>query len=487
MFSTHMTTTKFQRVFSRLLLPIFTVWMIINPVRSYAVVPILLPIVGEVALSNGARIALTQVTAAMLGTALAYVAIKNPYGDELRIPLKSGSGVVPIPTGTAPIPTKPLLYGLDNGSAVYAPDAETVCIDFFTSMGFTGYVGAPVSQTNPDGTSSGWCDRSAMGNTVHSGSWRSLFSTTKTCPSGTTITGTAPNQTCAVNDPYQAYPDAKLDYQRDANNNFTPPVSTDADTQTAGLKSLSDSAAITNGGAMMKVIGKNETTGEPLLVEVTSTGVDSGIVSWSVFHTDADGTQYIDRHTTNFGAGVLTSSERSRIQGTLWVDSATDPATQTTGLSPAAAVSVPANPTGQANAPAIPYSPAAPVTINLPTDYAKSGEAVQAANAINSGFVIPTTLDPVIPMDLRIQAMSGVPATPTINWMPSLLPGTATACYSMPIDGGVHGGLLNLSGSASFDICDKLDVIRQILGYFFMISTVVFVFRRFTRSNGESA
>jgi hypothetical protein len=170
--------------------------------------------------------------------------------------------------------------------------------------------------------------------------------------------------------------------------------------------------------------------------------------------------------------GVIESKSQTSQSGQL--KNSLDPATGI--VNPASTVAV-ASPSGSV----------APAPIQFPNDYARQGQLDTIHNDLTSGFTAPAGVDPVKPMQDRIDALTTPPAVPQIDWIPSLLPGSASNCYAMPIDGAVHGGLLNgVGGMASFDICDKLDLVRQILGYLFMVGTVVHIFRLFTRSNGSS-
>lgn len=142
-----------------------------------------------------------------------------------------------------------------------------------------------------------------------------------------------------------------------------------------------------------------------------------------------------------------------------------------------------------------------PVAGTWPEDYARAGEAAAAANILApkldtiaarldpATFHVSTEVDPVHAMDDRITGIGEVHnSTPAINWMPSLLPGQAVACRSLPIDMNITSGpMAGIGGSASIDICDKFDIIRQILGYLFMVGTVVYCFRCFTRGNSAEA
>ncbi len=76
---------------------------------------------------------------------------------------------------------------------------------------------------------------------------------------------------------------------------------------------------------------------------------------------------------------------------------------------------------------------------------------------------------------------SQIPAVNT-SWVPSLLPGSVVACVPIPLTASLsHGVLAGITGTGYLDICDKLDLARQILGYLFGLATVIYIYFRFFR------
>jgi hypothetical protein len=116
---------------------------------------------------------------------------------------------------------------------------------------------------------------------------------------------------------------------------------------------------------------------------------------------------------------------------------------------------------------------------------ATNGLLTTIKNSVDgASFNAPVGNNPTLDMQNGIDKMGVEPATPTISWTPSLLPGSAVACHPLPIDVGMTAGLLSgTSGSTTLDICNQLDIIRQILGYLLMVSTTVYVFRCFSTGN----
>ena len=73
----------------------------------------------------------------------------------------------------------------------------------------------------------------------------------------------------------------------------------------------------------------------------------------------------------------------------------------------------------------------------------------------------------------------------TANWIPSLMPGSATACSPLTFDFTVNNSVLGLlsAPNVKLDICEHLDLVRSILGYMLGLYTVWYVWRRFSTAN----
>lgn len=73
----------------------------------------------------------------------------------------------------------------------------------------------------------------------------------------------------------------------------------------------------------------------------------------------------------------------------------------------------------------------------------------------------------------------------TSNWIPSLMPGSASACSPLTFDFTVNNSVLGLlsAPNVKLDICEHLDLVRSILGYMLGLYTVWYVWRRFSTAN----
>ncbi|MEQ1526751.1 MAG: hypothetical protein ABL911_08420, partial [Gallionella sp.] len=111
------------------------------------------------------------------------------------------------------------------------------------------------------------------------------------------------------------------------------------------------------------------------------------------------------------------------------------------------------------------------------------------ASSLNGG-IQPTGfgVDPSVSMQQGLDNISAAGNDlPSYSWAPSILPGNAIACKPIPWASSVSGGLLNgASGTGYVDICAQLDLVRQVLGYLFMVGAAIYVFRAFFRANDGS-
>lgn len=468
-----------RRIFARWLLVQFTLWAIFTPQQSYAFVPAAigaygLPsvaaaagaaggggaavVAGAVDLVGGA--AGGGIAAIGVGAVIGYLAVDYLFGGQtntVRIPLTNDPAkAVPPPSA---LPTSNPVNGFTDASTAacdaYAAANPSVVALYQSSGNAPRYLD-PVSYGFP----------ATSTHAVYYCSYTGVITkgvATVSCGSGYIASGS----TCVLSDARAATPDKACDFQRSG----------------SALSMISDPDCAASGQALPAICdgvtficsGQGFKNGQPVQYSVQPRPDGGSNVTVQTQATVGNQTQV---NTTTIG--VNQSGVVDAVQGQV------------------SAGSIPATSTGAATTPSTTNAPLVqPQTqtantnpVVFPTDYARTGEASSAADKIVTSigtFTTPLASDPLAPLDTRTQNLSSPVALPTINWMPSLLPGNAVLCSAMPIDGGVHGGLLNLNGTASLDICDKLDIIRQILGYLFMISTVVYIYRRFTGANSGQA
>lgn len=71
------------------------------------------------------------------------------------------------------------------------------------------------------------------------------------------------------------------------------------------------------------------------------------------------------------------------------------------------------------------------------------------------------------------------------DWLPNLKPGLPVACGPLLFEPAItHGPAAGLGGSFQLDICDKLNVVREMIAWLFGLFTVFYVWRKFVNANG---
>jgi hypothetical protein len=505
MFKISFSSQKFQRVIARIFLPFFIVWCVTIPRQAYAIAipPAVGAFVGTVASSAVVIGGLAYMAAA--GYSMGFVLFGKlmcatsdpstcaPTGGTVSIPVSlatsGGAPVYPLPPPPDTIPAHTEWQGAGGvwydsfcgalGSRypyTWTPATQPSVVITYAMQSCSGSSGVLTITPNAAGLAAGY---GASSGTVTAPNGMSTRTAPISCPTGSTLSGT----TCAINDPRSYAPDGRIDYAVDGAGNLSqlPENSSDL-ANIQGINFVKDA----NGNYVLTGVTSG---GQPQITSVNYGG-GSGIVqiTTQTQNTSATGTTVTSNTTSiNFSTGTVISQSGGSQTGSISTGTGTN---TNGGTSPSGTATngAGANITGAVGSNA---GTGTEVT-NMPTDYARTGEADAAAGRIVGAigtFTTPTGYgDPLAAIDQRTSAIATAGnSTPSINWTPSLLPGTSTACVAMPIDGAVHGGLLNgITGTASFDICNKLDLVRQILGYAFMVGTAMFVYRRFTRSNSTA-
>lgn len=413
--------SNYRRTIARVVLPIISIWLCWLPSQAYAALPaaagvyVVAPsavgavsnvIAGPWAGSAASAAGLTSAGAIAMGAAVGasalYVGIKVGYmvvdnltGGYSRIPLTAASPV-PVPTG-APVPTIPAHSSYRAALAtggVAGAWRTTQCEAFTDFVGYLTWNNQPayvyeVVQCVENGVQTWRSKQVSTGaysapNT--SAGWMQNQAVAISCPSGSTIAGTAPNQTCTVNNPRTVYPDHSQDYARSGTT--LAPAAGEADAAVGAVSSLP------SGGLLIQ---DQTASGEARHYKIIP-AVDGGSqVEFYQPVTNAVGDTGTQRTVVTVAPdGTITG----KTQTTTGEQLGQDPATGLPVLNPA--------PVGSTFTPSSPSGS----TVTFPNDYARAGEAAQAAQSSN------TKLD-TLHNDLSVTTLVADPVAPVAGDMPT--------------------------------------------------------------------
>lgn len=242
-------TNKIRAYFARFLLPILTVWLCVLPSTSYAFIPSGLGLVLEgggagggsivvdaaaagAATAGGAAVIATAGVALMVGMAAGYAVVGSLTDGYVRVPLVADSvkGAIPAPAATPPFVTPAhTQYSSDGTNYVDTFCAAVTIREAYRNSIFNNTETVVACRELVTQADVQVCNPSCYTyvNFLTSSSFNSR-TVQNSCPAGSTISGTAPNQTCVVNDSRQLVQDKRLDYGRTGSAYFAP-ASTDKD------------------------------------------------------------------------------------------------------------------------------------------------------------------------------------------------------------------------------------------------------------------
>lgn len=466
---------------------------------------------------------------ALIGQQLGWIDVPslNPSEPDVRIPLTDLPRDRPVANPTAPLTT-----GEINVSSF---SATPTCSGFdYTDANPTStachYQYSHHYYMNASG---GSCDelRTATPTTFEypacatsQQTLTSVFPAVLSCPSGYTKSGSTCNRNvetlpCSVGytsngsggctlTNAQAIPDGKADIEA-----FSPAAGVVAYRFIDGDPDANPNLTISQGAALYKMMhpnyGNDPATASPVQVSIDPMGGTTGNCPYQTCIPVAGLPGHFRisalSNTSKFGQAVVIDVNKATgvvdqasvvplagyvlSQGQTYVDS--NGVTQTVQAGQIA-IAQPINGSYVQSA-----SPAVP-TVQIDTsNLAKTGEAAAAAgtvvNALNTNLQAQDidVATPVASLNASFDALNDN-LTPKnqdqpqidFSWLPSFLPGTFTACspftFSMNPTMGAASGFV---GSGEIDICDKLDLARQILGWLLGVVTVFFIFRVFVQSN----
>lgn len=471
-----MFTIKFRRISARLLLPFFLVWSVTVPRPAQAVLPLAIPLVASLVNAAGAvvasDIAASAATALLGGAALALI-LSTP-GDtsnvngQVRIPLTASSPDAAIPAPAAPASASLLITysftmatgcnagasgsGYSTQQAAFAAYVQTVNIPACGYPGTT-YIVCPTNplQMSYNGGASCYAPNP---NPVQSANG---------CPAGYVVTGMP--ATCVLDNARAAAPDNKQDFQR-AGAVISPFT---GDDKPSGFDGLVSTTSTSNDTVTVSGV---DGSGNPVRYFVQALSTGGAVVKASVQKTDANGSTYT--HHQIVAVGVAGQVDSTSANDTAQVFSYNS-ATRQYDL------------TGAETSVAPPVS----TTVNFPSDYARSGEAANAAQSIISANAADAAQVPLAASNATLDAamaahalvpseIAAVQTGPDLVAAPSLFqPFTPAECsplsfnFGSPNTGGTY--------AISLDVCTHVATIRNIFSWVLYLLTAALLFQMFTR------
>lgn len=447
--------------------------------------PVFLPLIIGVeiiaAMGVGAAIEMydgAPVASGAVGQQALSVTIGNTADGQVRVPTTSSgdsAASIPAPTSTAPVTVN------NPAVDVWNTGANPVCPTYSPASGIC-YKQASYPCSSPTTCSvtyETWCPTNQQcvnpQGQIVTGPVFLSNTTIITAANGTAIPPcsagyTASGTTCNRTDTRQIENDKKQDFAR-TGATYTG-MSGDLAGTTQGVRETTNTANDT-----VKVSGMSN-SGQPRVVKVTADPAGGSKVEQITQKVDGAGNTYIENRTYNIDTqGKITSATQDAKTGSLVAGTTgTGYTVSSTGTvyTPVAGTSAAAGGGAGAN------------------DYARQGEAASAASsiisAVNPGAVAPSITYGDVLRDTEKTALESL-ADPSIvrdgSWWPSILPGTATACHGIEFRGAINTGpAAGLDSTTELDICPYLEVGRQIFGFLFGVATLIYIWRRFTGSNG---
>lgn len=441
-----------KRLFSFVLAVMIGWGSVTQPARAFA--PPLI-YAAYMTASTGAGTYAIAALAGAIGVTGLYLTIKDAQDNAVRIPVGPNEQNKPpepvaAPTATA-TPKTQWCYTVPSGGNGSGSPAGTYCGDA------------------PGAACPGYWNQ--YNNTCYDNYWGPLSTstpTTTTCPSGYTSSGGS----CVLSNARQAKDDKTCDMLINMGQFAT------ADDMNCGSTVDGSKLApmIRNGKAV--AYGTNS-SGQPLMWEVTPGAQSYTITQYEQIQTPTQTQIKTTTATVDTATSSVTSVQTSTAPGSMSAPSASTAPTVTTEADPATTTNTPTVTQDQTK-------PADTQTCGLPGS--------PACNVNDDGFegkdtfIGPKSQEISDKLDQnKTQLENSKDSLPNIaaTWLPSLMPGNATACVPLLFDFSVNNHVLgSLSApNVKLDICDQLDLVRSILGYMLGVFTVWYVWRRFVTAN----
>jgi hypothetical protein len=336
---------------------------------SYSVAPLIV-VAGAAAETAGGTAVIDAAGTgflALVGAIFLFFRAWDNAGNEVRVPLTTQPNPIPAPSAPASANQIPGLC-----TAAYSPNEYSTLLDactsgFWAAQGpgmlvnyptavFTGANATLPSSCSP-GVSVGSCTYklSPGGATQYYGMYSGASSrAAATCPSGYTVSGSS----CVLANARAVTPDNKCDLSRSG----TTLTFWSSELDCSGNGRIK--GYIGGSPSSFSVAGQ-DAQGKPVLITITARADGGSDVSYKQQTQDANANSYIQEVKLQVAPdGAVLQAQRSGAYGSLSVDPANQTATQTASPN---TVSSPQQ---------------SPQTIQFPSDYARQGEAMAAANSL---------------------------------------------------------------------------------------------------------
>lgn len=426
--------------------------------------------------STGAGTYTLAALAGAIGIAGMYFTVKDAMDNEVRIPVGPNTSNNP-PAPVAPVSASPQStttytlgatcsrhYGM--GSTAIEACSSASCSGATTWYGSSGYTERYSFSGSCSGTRKVTRD---LDNFVVSEQVVILtpsLDTVVACPAGYVQSGS----TCQLSNPRQATDDKRCDILV-SNGQFATANDINCPSTVDGSKL----APMIRDGKVI-AYGTNS-SGQPLMWEVTPGEQSYTIKEYQQVQTATQTQIKTTTATIDATTSAVTSVQTSTSPGSMSSPSAST------------APSVTTDPTTATNTPTVTQDQTKPAdlqTCGLPGTPACAIDDTQFDG--KDSFSAPRNSEINDKLDQNKTQLENLKdSLPTItgDWLPSLMPGGATACHPLVFDFTLNNRITGTLAAPNIqlDICDKLELVRAILGYMLGMYTVWYVWRRFTTAN----
>lgn len=480
----------FSKLQTRILSALLSVALVIAPARqAHAVLPVVVPLSVAFLDAAGAVVTADAVSAAatsLIGGAALALILSTP-GDtanvngQVRIPLTATTPAAAISAPVASPSYTPLsntvyaaiIGGSSWTSYVYSTPAEACTAAYYVA--WSGYpTGTNYRDAGISGTS---CIATLEGGGVATYAIGSFASqSTVVCSAGYVLSGSV----CNLDNPRAAIPDNKQDFQR-SGVVIQPFVGDDKPVGFGGAISTTSTANDT------VIVSGMDSASRPVRFQVQAQSSGGSLLSYDVQKVDASGSTYIEHRIVGIGAdGRVQSSQQNTTAQGLTFNTITNQYDLTGSAAPVA-------PQAESGA------------LNIPTDYARTGEAATAAatlaprldqlhNDLNPAAVpadastasTQTLSDALVQRAAVATDIASMPANPEPVAPPmfgsTFQPFTPGACSPLSYTFGTAGAASTAGAHVvNLDLCPYVPTIQRIAAWAMYLLTAGLLFQMFTR------